>query len=462
FRRSEIAQQNATPMDGAQQVFRGSEIRQRNDMALQEAAQQTAGMTQSFADRMRADLERMVGVQGGRGLNGLNLEPALEVQGVGAWSSPEYRNGLDVQSDLAFDSRRSQEWVGQSDAIQARSLNEATQAIDQQALRRTAVEQQVHREILGEQAREDSVRGAQLFQTGGLLRGGAPRGVGSGGFEMVRNGNWDAALNIGADPYGVLPDMAGLQQDLGKLNRIQTESRINDMRQRMTDAGMKDVPEGYRTSLVDNGSRTGVTVRDYGATVDDLQTKYEGFVRDNRLKETWGENYQNLRLGKSQMTVLEFEKRVLDVQQKATDRAYANGVEAIARGDIAVKEGDYARTLGNYIDRQVRTELRFLAKGEGINDSMTSNLWGVNRSIRSDLTEGRGIPDNRLGYNLFADTTLAPKSGNTEQIMKWNAIRPDANYLIIRPSNMPGGGSYVIPRAAIQPFMPSLPTGRGL
>ncbi|MGQ0710283.1 MAG: hypothetical protein ACT4NV_11090, partial [Rhodoferax sp.] len=62
FRRSEIAQQNATPMDGAQQVFRGSEIRQRNDMALQEAAQQTAGMTQSFEQRMRADFERRVGV----------------------------------------------------------------------------------------------------------------------------------------------------------------------------------------------------------------------------------------------------------------------------------------------------------------------------------------------------------------------------------------------------------------
>lgn len=70
--------------------------------------------------------------------------------------------------------------------------------------------------------------------------------------------------------------------------------------------------------------------------------------------------------------------------------------------------------------------------------------------------------DNRLGYNLFADTTLAPKSGNTDQIMKWNAIRPDANYLIIRPSNMPGGGSYVIPRMAIQPYNPVRSTGRGV
>jgi hypothetical protein len=86
----------------------------------------------------------------------------------------------------------------------------------------------------------------------------------------------------------------------------------------------------------------------------------------------------------------------------------------------------------------------------------------VNRSIRSDIAEGRGIPDNRLGYNLFADTTLAPKSGYTEQIMRRNSIRPDANYLIIRPTNMPGGGSYVIPRTAIQPFNQARSVGRAL
>jgi hypothetical protein len=206
-------------------------------------------------------------------------------------------------------------------------------------------------------------------------------------------------------------------------------------------------------------SQTGTVVRNYAATVDDLQTRYEGFVRDSRLKETWGEGYQTLRLGKSQMTVLEFEKRVLDVQQNATNKYYEKGIDLIAKGALAIS-GDFARTLGNYMDGQVRVELRFLARGEGINDSMASNLWGVNRNIRGDLTERRGIPDNRLGFNVFADTTLSPKSGSTEQITRWNAIRPEANYLIIRPTNMPGGSSYVIPRTAIQPYNPIRVPGR--
>jgi hypothetical protein len=346
-----------------------------------------------------------------------------------------YRNGLDVQSDNYTP------WGAMS--------------VDELARRKLGVEDQVHLEILGQEAREASLHGAQMFMTGGPARG--PLRGGTGAFEMVRNGNWDAALNIGADPYGVLPDLVGLQQDMSKMGRMQAESRINDMRQRMSQAGMTDVPTGYRQSLVQGGA----IVRDYGLTVDDLQVRYEGFVRDKRLQETWGENYQSLRLGKSQMTVLEFEKRVLDVQQQATNRHYEKGVELIAKGDLPIN-GDYARTLGNYIDGQVRFELRGLAKVEGINDSMTSNMWAVNRSIRSDLVEGRGIPDNRLGSNVFADTSLARKGGYTEQIMKWNAIRPDANYLIIRPTNMPGGGSYVIPRASIQPFNPIRSPGRGL
>lgn len=338
-----------------------------------------------------------------------------------------------------------------------RSATESSMASQATAssTRRADVESQIQREILDQSAREDSLLGAQLFQTGGA-RNGVPRGVGSGGIEMVRNGNWDAALNIGADPYGVLPDFAGLQQDMNKMGRGVTEDRINIMRQRMTEAGMKDVPTDYRQAWVAGGA----LVRDYGSTVDDLQTKYEGFVRDNRLKETWGENYQSVRLGKSQMTVLDFEKRVLDMQQQATDKYYAKGVDLIAKGEL-VTNGDYARALGSYIDGNVRFELRGLARIEGINDSMASNIWGVNRSIRSDLVEGRGIPDNRLGDNLFADTTLARKSGNTEQIMKWNAIRPDANYLMIRPNNMPNGGSYVIPRTAIQPYNPMRSVGRG-
>jgi len=58
------------------------------------------------------------------------------------------------------------------------------------------------------------------------------------------------------------------------------------MRQRMSDAGMKDVPTVYRQALLESGAM----VRDYESTASDLQTRYEGFVRDNRLRETWGDD----------------------------------------------------------------------------------------------------------------------------------------------------------------------------
>jgi hypothetical protein len=65
-------------------------------------------------------------------------------------------------------------------------------------------------------------------------------GIGSGGFEMVRNGNWDAALNLGADPLGLLAEIPGLQVDLAHLKRIQIEQRIDGMRGMMLEAGAQN------------------------------------------------------------------------------------------------------------------------------------------------------------------------------------------------------------------------------
>ncbi|MHA6916159.1 hypothetical protein ACQUJO_23950 [Ralstonia pseudosolanacearum] len=147
------------------------------------------------------------------------------------------------------------------------------------------------------------------------------------------------------------------------------------------------------------------------------------------------------------------------MQQNAANRAYERGVQLIESGDLKVSKAGYAATLGSFVDDRVRTELRALAKSEGISESRMSGIWGVNRSI-SDGTL-RGIPDNRLGSNLFVDTTLANKAGSTLQIMKWNEIRPDANYMIIRPTNMPGvQGSYVIRPQSILPY--GNPTRRGM
>jgi hypothetical protein len=324
-------------------------------------------------------------------------------------------------------------------------------AATESAARNLEVERLVRLDILGQEAREDSVSDGELLLTGGPARNAA-RG---GGFEMVRNGNWDAALNLGADPLGLLGELPGLQADLAKLNRMQAEQRIDGMRRAMVDAGVKNVPTGFAEAWVTGADGTTRIVKDYGATVNQLQGAYENHIRDQRLRETWGDDYQSVRLGKSRMSATDFEKKVLDIHLGATDRAYAAGVEAIAKGELPVKDGEYAKTLGNYIDKQVRDVLRGFARTEGISDNPMSKLWAINRQIKSEFLIG--IPDSRLGFNLFADTTLARKNANTEQIIKWNEIRPGSNFMIIRPSQL--GGPYVIPRDTIPRY--TKPVGRG-
>ncbi|WP_454733429.1 MULTISPECIES: hypothetical protein [Cupriavidus] len=308
------------------------------------------------------------------------------------------------------------------------------------------VEDRLRWELAGQEARDASLEGGRLLATGGPARS-MPRG-GVGNFEMVRNGNWDAALNLAADPMGILGELPALRQDLGKLSQLQAEGRIEAMRQAMNTAGVQNVPS-YSEAWSVGPDGVATNVRDYGATAENMQRVYEDFVRDQRLKETWGEDYKNLRIGKSQMDPIEFEKRVLDVHQQVTDAAYKQGVDAIARGKLEVTEGGYAKALGTFIDGRVRDQLRAFAAAEGLSDSAASSIWAVNRRIKSDLVPGWGIPDNRLGTNLYADTTLARKSAYTPQIMKWNEIRP-GNVLIIRPTEL--GGAYAIPRNSIPQF----------
>jgi hypothetical protein len=271
---------------------------------------------------------------------------------------------------------------------------------------------------------------------GGGTRGPARGGLGSGGFEMVRNGDWDAKLNLASDPFGLMGEMANLQGDLAKLQRIQIEGRIQTMREGMAALGVKGLPQDYVLGL-DGG-------RDYQSTVERLQGAYENHVRDQRLRAAWGDDYANLRIGRSQMTVVDFEKKVLDLQQRATDAAYKEAVAKIASGELPLKNNDFALTAGAYVDTQVRAQLRFMGRAEGLPDSSSSVLWAVNRRI----TDGQqiGIPDNRLGSNIYADTSLTRKQPGSEQLQRWNDIR-SGTFLIVRPTEL--GGSYAIPKVLI-------------
>jgi LysM repeat protein len=324
-------------------------------------------------------------------------------------------------------------------------------------LRRAEVEKQVRLEILGQEERAASLSGADFVQTIGPARGAARSSNSRVGLEMVRNGNWDGALNLAADPWGFAGVIPELQADMATLSVRQAEDRIETLRQSLIGAGVKEVPSSYSESISVGSDGIARTSRDYTATLDDLQKVYENHVRDTRLRETWGNDYRDIRLGKSGMTVIEFEKKVLDIHMSSVDKAYTAGVDAIAKGELEVKPGDYARALGSFIDDQVRIELRGFARAEGISENRFSNLWAINRRIQSEFVLGWGVPDNRLGLNLYADTTLAWKSAETPQLTKWNNIRP-GSFVMLRPSSL--GGPYVIPRQLF-PQQTRLP-GKGI
>jgi hypothetical protein len=232
----------------------------------------------------------------------------------------------------------------------------------------------------------------------------------------------------------------GLRGDMARLDTLNAESRIEAMRETLRAAGVKDIPAGYEQAFVEGGNM----VRDYGATANKLQAAYADFTRDKRLTETWGADYKDKRIGNSKMTVQQFEQKVFEVQQAAVDRAYDDATVAIAKGQLKV-EGDYMLTVGNYVDKITRVELRNFAGAEGIPDSAASSIYAVNRRLTGP--EGYGVPDSMLGKNLVYETTLAKKNGLTPQLQTWNNIRP-VDVIVIRPSKLPGG-SYVIPHNSI-------------
>jgi hypothetical protein len=155
-----------------------------------------------------------------------------------------------------------------------------------------------------------------------------------------------------------------------------------------------------------------------------------------------------LRIGNSKMTVQEFETRTLRLQQQSTDEAYDRGRLAIATGQLPLRNGDYALTLGAYVDRQVRNDLREFGRVESLNDARSSNTFAVNRYIQNSGLIG--VPDLRLGAGLLSDVTLASKDGYTEQLRRWNYMIPN-DTLVVRPTQL--GGAYVVQRSTILPLL---------
>jgi hypothetical protein len=331
-------------------------------------------------------------------------------------------------------------WPEPQQSLQPPSAESQTWTPEELQPRIDEVERRLQAELQAQQAREDSLLdGDDLSTDAGGPGNTAPP------IRPVLNRGFDATLNAASDLAGLLGPLQALQGDLATLQSLQAEARLSEMRQAMRNAGMSNVSDGYVPSWDANGN----LVRDYRATADQLSRDYEGFVRDQRLRANWGDNYQSLRIGNSQMTVQEFETRTLQLQQTAANEAYERGVRAIAAGQLPLTNGNYVLTLANYVDQQSRLDLRRFGVAEGIPDSNASNIFAVNRYIRG--SNMIGIPDLRIGAGLLSDVSLARKDGYTDQLRRWNVILPN-DTLIIRPDQL--GGSYVVPRGSIRPLAP--------
>ena len=275
--------------------------------------------------------------------------------------------------------------------------------------------------------------------------------AGPGGARLVEtikpviNGGWDAALSMGLDPLGIATELSETRSAMAEMDRSVQRGRVEGLREQLRGAGMTQQPaDAYYVSAGGGGI-------DYGATIENLQRAYNDFLQDKRMTETYGQNWREIRVGRSQMTMPELEKKVLDVQQQAANRAYEDGVKLAAKGELDLSKG-WALAVGTYVDVQVRDSLDQFGKYEQLSSGIGSTLYSVNRQIRGN--GWIGVPDLLLGKNLYSDTTIARKNGTTDQLQRWQGIRP-GDVLIVRPDQL--GGSYLVLRSSITPKPPKKP-----
>lgn len=306
------------------------------------------------------------------------------------------------------------------------------------------IHRQVVRELIAEQAREDSPPDSGDFIPTG---GGAPRAPrGMRAVSPVVNQGWDAALNLAADPIGFLGELPALYNDLARMRQINDRANAERQIDYMREAGMTNVSNEYQMAWVNGGN----LVRDYQATAQRLQSDYNAFLQDRRLRATWGENYRDIRIGNQNMTVQEFERHMINLQYQAVNDAYQEALELESQGNLRrPHEISLNMAIGRHIDQSVRQTLRNALSRLGINESQSSQIAAINRYLTSPDSDRYGIPDARLGENFYLDSTLAFKNPNTRQIRQWHSIR-EGHYMIIRPDAL--GGSYAIPGRYINKF----------
>lgn len=136
----------------------------------------------------------------------------------------------------------------------------------------------------------------------------------------------------------------------------------------------------------------------------------------------------------------------LRLMQETADRAYTRGVKLLRSGRLTVRLSEQ-EALGNFIDREVRIELRRQYSQYGVNSAGPGPVRVNRRENDSSLNETSfRRPDARVGDVAF-DVTLTRKTLKTSQIRGFfNADFKPRHVIIVRPRQMGPGSSYIITR----------------
>ena len=134
----------------------------------------------------------------------------------------------------------------------------------------------------------------------------------------------------------------------------------------------------------------------------------------------------------------------LRIMQERADSTYAEGQVLFDAGRLQSRLSR-EETIGNYVDRAVRRELRELYNVRGIDYSKGQQITVIGREYDtsgSDLTYR--IPDARVG-NIAFDVTLSRKTLATPQVRGFfnSDFKPDA-VLIVRPTQLVSNSTYAI------------------
>ena len=132
--------------------------------------------------------------------------------------------------------------------------------------------------------------------------------------------------------------------------------------------------------------------------------------------------------------------------QNSTDRAYDAGVQKYERGELDVHLSR-EEAIGNFVDRQVRQDLRELYSQQGISTTRDQQVRVNGREYDTSGTDSTyRTPDARVGKVAY-DWTLTRKTAGIAQVRGYfnSDLKPDA-VIIVRPSQLGRQSTYAITR----------------